>query len=370
MVESSGSYFQELTSIIGLFRSIRKFRLNILTFFICMLPIVPLKAQDDCLNTLKQAKQLYEKGLIDQIPKILSACMQSGFTRAQRIEAYKLIILSYLFDDNQFEAEKSMDEFLRKFPEYEVMPNDPVEFVYLFESYKTSLLYSLNIFAGPTFTTRNVRESYTTLDQNQTKLTDQPGTGFQFGIGISRNLRKSLSLNVDLIYSNHKYNYSRTSDIQLGTDKLQFVKISVIEKTDQICLPVSLSYVFGKGNLEYFLRLGGELGLITKSDISLERSSNAIDLTENNYNIMDQFNRYYCAALAGVGLQYKVPRGFLILDIRYHVGLNNMTISSKRYSDPVLVSKYYYLDDDFALNYLSVNIGYNFSIYQSRKKKD
>ena len=67
--------------------------------------------QKSCLNTLREAKDLYEQGLIDEIPDLLSGCMESGFTRAQRIEAYKIIILTYLFDDDQFAAEKMMDEF-------------------------------------------------------------------------------------------------------------------------------------------------------------------------------------------------------------------------------------------------------------------
>jgi hypothetical protein len=370
MLEISHSYFHELADFVKSNQTLKKIRTNILAIMLLVLPVISLNAQDDCRNTLKQAKQLYEQGLIDQIPKILSSCMQSGFTRPQRIEAYKLIILSYLFDDNQFEAEKSMDDFLSKFPEYELMPNDPVEFVYLFESYKTSLLYSLDFFIGPTFSMRSVQERYTTLDQSQTTLTERPGSGFEFGIGLSRNLRKSLSLNVDLVYANHKYDFTRISNTQLGTEVYQFVKINVIEKTNQVCLPVSLSYGFGKGNLSYYLRLGGDFGIVTKSSISLERSSDAIDVTENNYNIMKHRNQFYYAALGGVGIEYKVPRGYLVLDIRYHAGLNNMTIGSKRYSDPAIISKYYYIDDDFTLNYLSVCLGYNFSIYQSRKKKD
>ena len=103
-----------------------------------------MSQESDCLKTLKDAKDHYEQGLIDEIPNMLAGCMESGFTRAQKIEAYKLIILAYLFDDDQYEAEKTMDEFLRKFPEYEVMPSDPVEFVYLLESYKTASVYSIN----------------------------------------------------------------------------------------------------------------------------------------------------------------------------------------------------------------------------------
>jgi hypothetical protein len=345
-----------------------KWFILIITF--SLLPFEKVLAQDDCMNTLKQAKQLYEQGLIDDIPKILSNCMQSGFTRAQRIEAYKLIILTYLFDDNQYEAEKSMDEFLHKFPEYEVMPNDPVEFVYLLQSYKTSLLYSLNFFIGPNFVTRRIIEPYTTLDRNQSANSEKPGTGFQVGIGLSRNLKKSLNVNIDIVYAFQNYSYSKESDVQLGTDLFKFVNIKAVEKINMVSIPVSLSYGFGKGNFNYYVRLGGEAGFLTKSTLTLDRTSDVLSITQDNYDIQKQRSKYYYAALAGAGIEYKVPRGYLVLDIRYHVGLNNMTNSAERYSDPVLLSKYFYVDDDFAINYLSVNIGYYFSIYQSKKKKN
>src|SRR3972149_11036799 len=93
-------------------------------------------SQEDCSAKIQEAKKFYEMGMIEEIHQMLSPCIEYGFTRTQKIEAYKLIILSYLFDDDQFEAERSMLEFLKKFPEYEIIPNDPVEFVYLFDSYR------------------------------------------------------------------------------------------------------------------------------------------------------------------------------------------------------------------------------------------
>ena len=347
-----------------------KIQSTILIIIALILSWQPAKSQDNCLSTLKEAKQLYEQGLIDEIPKILSSCMQSGFTRAQRIEAYKLIILTYLFDDNQFEAEKSMDDFLHKFPEYEVMPSDPVEFVYLLESYKTSSLYSINVYFGPNISNRRISESYTALDQNQTSLSDNSGTGYQMGIGLSRNLWKSLNANIDAIYTIHKYSYTRQSSIEVNTDNSKTVKLLAKEKTNIISFPASLTYDFGKGNLNYLVRLGGEFGILNKSSLSLERSYDIVSISENNYDILKHRDKYYYAVIAGAGLEYKVPRGYLVLDIRYHLGLNKMVISKERYSDPVLWTKYYYVDDDFYLNYLSLNIGYYFSIYQSRKKKD
>src|SRR4030042_613026 len=114
---------------------------------VLVLPLFSLtaRAQDDCSKTLQEARNRYDLGMIDEIPKMLAPCMQEGFTRTQRIEAYKLLILAYLFDDDQFDAEKTMFEFLKKFPEYQIMPNDPVEFIHLFESYRTTSEFSFGI---------------------------------------------------------------------------------------------------------------------------------------------------------------------------------------------------------------------------------
>ena len=228
----------------------------------------------------------------------------------------------------------------------------------------------INLFIGPNFSTRRIIEPYSTLDQNQSSLSDQPGTGFQFGIGLSRNLRKSLNVDIDLTYAFQNFSYTNESNVQLGNDNFQFVKIQSTEKMNQVSLPVSLTLGFGKGNLNYFVRMGGEAGIVTKSTLSIERSSDILTLTENNYNTQSQRQQFYYAALVGGGLEYKVPRGYLVLDIRYHMGLNNMTKTQERYADPVLLSKYFYVNDDFAINYLSINIGYYFSIYQSRKRKN
>jgi hypothetical protein len=329
------------------------------------------ESQVNCGNTLKEAKEMYEAGQIDEIPQMLSGCMISGFTRTQRIEAYKLIIMAYLFDDNQFDAEKTMDDFLKKFPEYEVMPNDPVEFVYLLESYKTSSVYSFNLFFGPTISNPRIKEPYSVWDNNMTEKTDKSGVSYQFGIGVSRNLWKELNINLDAIYSMHSYSQTEQNYIVLDGSKFQVVKTNSKEKLTKIDFPLSFTYSFGKGNFSYFGRLGGMVSFVTKSTLYLtETFSDKVTVTEDPFNMKDYRQKDYLAFLIGGGLQYKIPRGFLVLDFRYQLGLNNMSNNLDKYANPELWSNKFYLDDDFKLDYLSINIGYNFTIYQSRKNRN
>jgi hypothetical protein len=264
-----------------------------------------------------------------------------------------------------------MDEFLHKFPEYEVMPNDPMEFVYLLESYKTSSTYSLNVFFGPNFSNQRIKESYSTLDNNQTTFSDKSGTGFQIGFGASRNMWKSVNLNIAVFYSSHSYSQVEETGINIENTDFQFVKVSVTEKLKKIDVPLSFTYDFGKGNLRYYTRLGGIMGLVTKSTLSPQRSHPSSEtISENNLDIQMHRSKYYYGLLAGAGLQYKVPHGYLALDLRYQFGLQNMVVNNERYSLSRLWTRYFYIDNDFYLDYLSINVGYYLSIYQSRKKRN
>ncbi|MBN1952004.1 MAG: PorT family protein [Bacteroidales bacterium] len=329
-----------------------------------------LFGQKSCLNTLREARELYEQGLIDDIPNMLSECMESGFTRGQRVEAYKLIILSYLFDDDQFAAEKAMDEFLKKFPEYEVMPNDPVEFVYLLESYKTSSFYSINLTFGPTFTNPVILEQYSLLDVSNTDFNDKTGTGFQLGLGISRNLFKSVNANIGLFYSTYNYSFNETSRIQLADKLYTFAETRAEEKIDRIELPLSMTYYFGRGNLHYTARLGFSVGYITSAKLSVNRTQTGlINDISSNFDIREYRKALDYAVIFGGGMEYKVPRGYLVLDLRYRLGLSEVPISDLRNANSRLNTSYFHLDDDFRLNSFSMAIGYHFSIYQSRKDR-
>jgi hypothetical protein len=326
-------------------------------------------AQKNCLNTLREAKELYEQGLINEIPQLLSDCMESGFTRAQRIEAYKLIILSYLFDDDQFAAEKMMDEFLRKFPEYEIMPNDPVEFVYLLESYQTSSLYSINLSFGSTLTDQRILEPFSLLDRNQTSCTNKTGAGYQFMLGVSRNLWKDFNVNIGVAYSQNNCSQEEVTEARVGERNFTFVELSVKEELTWINLPLTFSYRFGRGNMNGFGRFGGMVSYLSKAQLTAVRTHTGVNNLADEFDMRPFRMEYYYSLVFGTGLEYKIPRGFLVLDVRYNYGLQNLVNPDTRYSTPDLYSRYFYVDDNFALNSLSVMIGYHFRIYKSKKSR-
>lgn len=332
---------------------------------------ISLYAQEDCLKSFQTARQLYDQGMIDEIPRILTPCIESGFTRTQKIEAYKLIILAHLFDDNQQAAERKMLEFLKKYPEYEIMPSDPVEFVYLFESFKTKAIFSMGVTFGPNLANPRIIEPYNAGDVTYNSSSNNSGAGFQGGFNISRYVSDKLFLNIGINYTRNQYSFQDNINYYYDTDELQFAEITFKENISIIDIPVTLAYEINSRNVKYFLCTGISAGRINKATGIPSRiyDVNSPPITGADIPMTDFRRSNTFFYIIGAGFKYKVPRGYLMSDIRLNIGLNNIINAQNRYKSAELWSKYFYIDDDYSINYLTLTLGYYFSIYKPKKQR-
>jgi len=332
---------------------------------------INLFGQDDCSLKLQEAQKYYDQGMIDEIPNMLSPCMETGFTRAQKIEAYKLIILSYLFDDDQFEAERTMVEFLKKFPEYEIMPNDPVEFVYLFESYRTTSVFSFGLLAGINLTNPRIIEPFTMFDVSKVTQKNIMKPGFQVGFGVGRYLSKRMFLNAEFYFSENQYTFTDELIMPLTDGNDAINSVSYTEKIYKAEVPLTLLYEFNIRKIHYSLRAGASVAKITKASGTPSRkyAEELPPITGENSDITHYRNAILYSGIVGVGIRYIIPRGVISLDFRTNIGLNNIVKSDMRYKNYELSSKFYYLDDDFSLNTFSLTAGYYFSFYKPKKQR-
>ncbi len=321
-------------------------------------------AQDDCATKIQEARKLNDQGMIDEIPGMLAPCMEEGFSRVQKIEAYKLIILAYLFDDNQFEAEKSMLEFLKKFPEYEVSPNDPIEFVYLFESYRTTSVFSFGITAGFNLTDPRIIEPFSAFDLSQAELKNTMKPGFQVGLGVGRYIRKNMVLNIEFNFTSNQYKF--TDEIhQPLIDGLS--SVSYTEKLFKVEFPVYVAYEFNIKKVNCYVSLGASAAKITGATGQPSRKfhENMQSLSGESTDISTYRTNMLYSGLAGAGIRYKVPRGVIAVGLRASFGINNIVAS---YNNE-FIGKFYYRDDDFSLNTYSLTAGYYFSFYKPKKQR-
>jgi len=340
------------------------------TFILLMLLLHSFssRAQNDCSKTLQEARNQYDLGTIDEIPKMLGPCMQEGFTRSQRIEAYKLLILAYLFDDDQFDAEKTMTEFLKRYPEYEIMPNDPVEFIHLFETYRTTSEFSIGLQAGFNLTNPRIIQNYSQLDLSTSEPSDVTGSGYQIGLGAGRYLGKRLMINMELQWARLSYTFKDGNTI-IQEDGKYIENFDYKEELNKLTLPVTALFEINNGKLLWFIRGGGSVNYILSASGTSQVMINDRPENGKKVDIKDYRNAYYFCAQIGTGIHYKIPRGFLAVDLRYNVGINNLVRTETRFDNDYSGSIFEYLDDDFGLNTFTFSLGYYFSFYTPKKTK-
>ena len=75
-------------------------------------------SQTLCSQALSAAQISFDNGHLYGIPSGLKDCLDNGFTKQERIQAYKLLTITYLFIDDPISAENSYLSLLRLDPEH------------------------------------------------------------------------------------------------------------------------------------------------------------------------------------------------------------------------------------------------------------
>jgi hypothetical protein len=342
---------------------IRAFSLGVLIIFISH---SGLFAQNLCSKNLKKAQKEYDEGRLTEVAGILDSCLKEGFTRDQKLQAYRLLILTNIFTDEPALAEQNLLLLLKEDPEYRINPAlDPVEFVTLFNLYNTSAVVSVGIIGGVNQSRAHLVRTFST-DNSNTKATYKPHIGFQGGLSVDILLKKAFQINTGIQVVQKKYEYSNTM--------FNYTTLNLQESQLWMELPLALKYNFRyKKKLIPYVYSGGNMGLFLSSSGTLTRVSTTGDNNASgpNVSLTSLRNKLNFSAFAGGGLRYKLGYGYISLDLKYAIGLKDIANPNKRYSNNDLVYFYGYIDSDFKLNNFYVSVGYFKSFYKPKKlKKD
>lgn len=368
------------------FRSFRVPGVLILVLLFLLVPVDVVKAQQGeqeavqeeeqgegaCAFTLREAQGLYDQGLIEDIPGMLEDCIRDGFTKEERLDAYKLIILSYLFDDDQDQANEEMLKFLKKYPEYQITATDPAEFTYLFNTYDTKHKFTYGGFIGGNMAHGAISELfgvYNTGNGNE-PVYRRSSLGLSGGLRINFPIVSHLELSVEGIFN--LSSFSLDQGVLYG-----FALPDVKESHTRIDLPVTFTWDFPAGNFVPFIRAGIQGGYLVSASWTASRLYTGVeqdiaDVTGTSLDVTDLRNQFSLWAIGGGGLKYKIPKGYIVLDIRYNTGLTTQNNpEANRYTGTDAAQDqtflYYAPDSEFSLNNLIFSIGYQRSFYKPKK---
>ncbi len=347
----------------------------LLVVFFTSLFFYPVLAQDrDCEQMLVQADSEFNAGKFFDIPSLLIPCLETGFTKEQKVRAYLILSQVYLILDDAKAADDSYLKLLQADPEYVANPaRDPIDVYYLSKKFTSTPVFTPHIRAGLNTSRPRIIQEITTSGTplNRREILK---AGFQLGVGLDWNINSYWSLCTEGNFSFKSF--GRESSGYSKNDTQQMT-----ESQTGIDIPLYVKYSDDSGKIRPFGYIGYALSLLTSANVSLQfdnstPSNSEIGVKQNSgpdENVYFKRNFISQSLVLGGGVKYKIGRDFVYADLRYMAGLSNFTRGSKNYYsqngllDPSL-SDYQYVSDFFRLDNLSLSFGYIHPIYNPRKK--
>lgn len=354
-----------------------KKNLLFLLFFSCLL-MSKIHAQNFCGQKLNEAEDKFEQGRFYEIPDILSLCLNNGFTKEEKIRAYRLLTITYLYLNNRAKADENYLALLELSPEFKINEEtDPRELINHHKKFTTSPFVYLSIKAGGNISDYFIMNDYSLTSGNNGFEKIMRSVGYSFNIGAELTLSEYLNFGVEGSFTTKSFEYSNFQLFEINQEK--GLQTSLKQVYSAIELPLYVKYSFYQQNkLSPFL-LGGVAPSYLIMANSVKQTARIvgeqISTDYPNYEIGNARRKFNYSLLAGAGVKYKVGINYLTLGVRYQMTMLNYVNRNERYDTSLGAGESYrfgllYVDDDFKLNNLSVMFGFVYPIYKPRKIAD
>jgi hypothetical protein len=360
---------------------------QITLFLLLLLLTTGGMAQSACQEQLSRARRLYEEGRLEEVEGILESCMHStSMSRPIRREMLALLQEVYIFLDDRSMADSVHLELLRLDPFFRQNVEIP-EVRYLQNSFETYPVATYGLRLGAYLFSRPI------IDQHYTAFPDLSVGGVtykrrnddQYGwtanADISFNLfRSSIELATGIGLSNiyMRRNFTFLNARTLSGEQLP-ADLSFLERQRWTQIPLLIqvnglprSKIIQSRFIPYLL-VGGSWEFMVK------HAAQAIgpeinfpgDVDDRSASIIptgDQRRRFNFAFLAGLGGKFRFKQSFVLLDVRYHRLLQNVADGTDRFANERLLNTFNYVDNDFKLYSLNINVGAGLFLFRSKKR--
>jgi hypothetical protein len=329
----------------------------------------------DCEQILIQADDEFNAGRFYGIPSLLNTCLDNGgFSNEQLVRAYLLLTQAYLILDDPIAADDSYLKLLEADPEYVAnTARDPIDVYYLSKKFTSVPIFTPHLrIGGNTSLPRTLHPINTSATPLNSK--DILKVGFQFGGGIDWNLNNHWSICAEGNFS-YKALKSETTGFFDADEQL------IIEKQNWFDIPLYVKYSDDSGRIRPFGYAGFAINMLlsargpdwefvnnnSDAEGSAKTADGSTEVLSSKRNFLNQ------SIVFGGGAKYKIGKDFIYADVRYMVGLSNVTdVENNYYSDDGSFDpagpKYAYVSDLFRLDNFSLSFGYIHPIYNPRKK--
>jgi hypothetical protein len=346
------------------------------------------RSQNNCEANLTQAQEWLDQGRLNGISALLNACLNNGFTKEQKVQAFRILTMTYLYNDDPYAAEQSYLALLAEDPEYQLLDTDPIELEHLGEQYITTPIISWRFMVGANTSFITVIHENGTYNINDSQQKYTPDFGFNVNGAVDVHFSKMVSITAGLELSSHKFRYSNQffeGTVQtLGATQTVSDEQTKEENFIEASLPISIKldfpinnsgwsvYAYGGYSINYNWLYRADLRITpgdagSGSNVQATVSGPKLDIGIIRKDWTQSF-------LGGVGVKKRFGYKYGFIDIRYKGGLTNLLQEEKQFSFEnneelqEYTFTYAMVDDDFRLNALSINVGVIIPMYRPRKK--
>lgn len=318
----------------------------------------------NCTQKLRSARATYEQGRLHEMQTLLEGCLKNGFTETEKVEAYRLLVLTYIYLEEPLQADAAMISLLSTDHFFEINEAvDPVEFKSLYKKFRTKPVFSYGGKFGVNTNQINVLENHYIWASAKGKGTYKSNVGINGTLLFEKNFNEKLIINPEIMYSGSSFIYSNpgistNDDQEQSNDRAEFTITQ-----NRLLLNVLVQYRFTKGKLDKtlspYIAIGPSIGYLMNAsfggDLTVGNQITIPDIpTKENYKTLTY------AVAAAVGIKYKVGAFYLTADVRHMRGLANVVKEDNRYKPTAtneLLWNYGYIDNDFTFSQTMVNIG-------------
>ena len=327
-------------------------------------------AQQPCI---REARGVYDDGRLHELPALLEDCINgSNFSKQEKVEAYRLLTLSYIYSDEPEKADEAMLSLLKSDPEFVLNEAvEPDEFIALYKTFRTDPIFRFGVKLGVNASRPSAISANTTNDQNDPSARSHYETQFSFrsALSVEIPLNKSFTLNPELVFSINSFNtitpqYQDNSSIDARETQAYFE------------LPVLLQYsIINKPKFKTYISAGPVPAFMSTAETTIDRAiTDEASASARGLDIIDLRNRINLSAGLAAGVKVKIGPGFYIFEVRYNHGFTNLSKQDQAFlplgndADQSLVWDTRYADSEFKLNTFTINVfGYVFNQYKPKK---
>jgi hypothetical protein len=349
-------------------KSLQQIKLYLLCFLVTAFPLFSPDcfAQDksSCEERLKTAQTLFDRGQVGQVPDLIGNCLRS-LSREESLNGYKLLVQSYLLEDQPGLADSTMLLFLKQNPEYTISPTDHSSFSQVFNGFVAKKLIQFSFHFGFNFPLITVGEtkSLGSLkgENNYSNESLNLNTSFEAKFQIN----EKLELNAEIGYSQIAFYKNETF--------MGFAQNNYYEYQKRIDIPLSVTYDLKNiRKITPYLRAGAGPSFIlstsASSELDMRDENNPFNHTGTDVPRGKDRIPFDLMLQVGGGLKYKVMEGFFFAEFRSAFGVLNQVMPGRQFNGE-LPWYYYFDDDDFRVNFININAGYTRILYKPSKKK-